>query len=74
MIRKGRRGDTSNFGENNPRSKLTDRDIPIIIKSYEHGFSLTYIARMFNVTKQNIASIVKRKTWKHIIISRRISH
>ena len=50
-------------GENNPTSKLREDDVRFIRESNLKNVELS---KMFNVSKSNITSIIKRKVWKHI--------
>lgn len=54
-------------GEKNHSSKLLVFEVLEIRKMYSAGdTSYSKLAKIFNVTKGNILSIVNRKTWKHI--------
>jgi predicted DNA-binding protein YlxM (UPF0122 family) len=53
-------------GESHPRSKLTNEEVLQIRKLYKQGFSTSVIARNYKVSKWNIDSIVKNRTWTHI--------
>jgi hypothetical protein len=53
-------------GERNGRAKLSHHDIPIIQELAKFGFTQKYLSKHFGVSRQNIASIIYRKTWKHI--------
>lgn len=65
MIRRNRR-DTVN-GEAHPISKLTKKDIIFIRKVYDlNKRNGEKLARLFNVSRTLIHSVLKRKTWKHI--------
>lgn len=72
MISKGRnsRGEKHGgkvlHGERQLYSKLTSEDVVEILKMRKAGMYLEDIANIFNVTRQNIWSIVNKKTWKHI--------
>ena len=50
-------------GENSPTSKLREDDVRFIRESNLKGVEL---AKMFNISRQNISDIKRRKTWKHI--------
>ncbi len=57
----------TNSGESCYLSKLKEKDVIKIRKLYKpYIFSASKIARIYNVEKATILSIVKRKTWKHI--------
>ncbi|MDO8609359.1 MAG: NUMOD4 domain-containing protein [bacterium] len=53
-------------GEKNYLSKLTTEQVLEIRKLHKEGYSFNKLFKMFNVGLNNIASIVKRRTWKHI--------
>jgi DNA invertase Pin-like site-specific DNA recombinase len=50
-------------GSNNPASKLTEADVLTIRGRKERGDSYAAIARDYEVSKQAIYLIVKRKNW-----------
>lgn len=54
------------FGEKNGLAKLTEDDVRTI-RSLHGTIPLYRIAQQFDVTRQNVSSIVKRKTWGHIL-------
>lgn len=57
-------------GQNKPNSKLQDKDIIDIINLCAiEGNSLTNVANDYGVTVATISSILKRKTWKHIVVN-----
>lgn len=64
MVKKGRIH--SHIGEDNPKSKLSERDIYKIYRLYDAGLSGYKIAKMFLVSKTNILGIVRGKTWRHL--------
>lgn len=53
-------------GEKNKSSKLTEQNIIQIRQKYSNGNPLSELSIEYNVTPENISSIVKRQTWKHI--------
>ncbi len=54
-------------GEAVPMARLTEEEVLEIRRRYAAGEgSLSVLAQCYGVTKQNIASIVKRKTWNHV--------
>ena len=63
MAYKGR----STYGEKHPRSKLSSKQIEEIrsIKPCK-GMRGTDLAKIYNVTPQNIYAIWKRKSWQHL--------
>ena len=54
-------------GEDQVHAVLTEDLIPIIRKRHAEGESLGSIARSLGVGTSTIFSVVKRKTWKHIV-------
>lgn len=69
MVRKGRwNGNrTQRFGEDNPRSKLTDSDVLSIRRLYSEGkYSQSQLGRMFGITQCMVGFIVRRVSWSHI--------
>lgn len=58
--RQGRKGEAS------CRAKLRVTDVQQIRKAYAIGRGYATLAREYRVTKENIAAIVKRRTWKHV--------
>lgn len=53
-------------GIKHPLVKLTDAQVLKIRELYAHGRLQKTIAEMFNISRQNIYSIVHRKSWTHI--------
>lgn len=53
-------------GENNVSSKLTESDVLQIRKLYSEKNSSRKLAKIFNVTKNVILSIINKKTWTHV--------
>ena len=60
-------------GENNGRSKLSEKHIPIIREMLHHGFGPTIISQYFtecpilpNITSWAVSDIKRNKTWQHI--------
>lgn len=54
------------FGSKQGLSKLIESDIPKIMEMHRSGMFLNEIARRFGVTGNNIGSIVKGRTWRHV--------
>jgi hypothetical protein len=52
-------------GEGRYNSKLSKKDLPIIIQLAEEGVSQQAIAGLFGVHQMTISSIVRRKKWRH---------
>lgn len=53
-------------GESHPGVKLTADDVRTIRAIYP-AKTITELAAVYGVTAANISSIVKRKTWKHLV-------
>ena len=53
-------------GSKHGEAKLHERDIPIIKKLYESGFSYSEIANKFNVTKGTIWKVYHGLSWTHV--------
>lgn len=63
MVRKGRGAK----GETSGKSKLTELTVIEIRKLYSTGnYTLVELGKKFNVSHQNISSVVKKETWNHI--------
>ena len=61
------RPDTVLRGEENPRAKLTDRDVRTMRRMYsEDGLCIKCIAHMFDVAYATANHIIRRRTWTHI--------
>lgn len=55
-------------GSKHYNSKINENDVLDIIKLHNSGLlKNTEIAKMYNMSKSNIGSIIKRKFWKHVI-------
>lgn len=52
-------------GEANQRAKLTAEDVRVIRRLYP-GVPLSRLAALYGVTKTNVWSIVRKKTWQHV--------
>jgi len=62
-VKKGRNA----FGERSGRAKLTESEVSLIRDIYSKGERSYYeIGNEFNVTGENIRSIVERRTWKNV--------
>ena len=53
-------------GENNQSSTITENDVRQIRSLYASGWTLASLGKRFQMTKQGISLIVKRKNWSHI--------
>lgn len=57
----------NSIGEENPRAKLTNEEVLMIIKIIQSKqYTLADIARMFEVSPVTIGNIKNKKTWKHL--------
>ena len=54
------------FGERQGLSKLTDAKVAEIFKMRMTGVSTLEIAKIFNVTRDNILAVLNGKTWRHV--------
>lgn len=59
------RNGSTNSGSKHPNSKLTEEDVIEIKNLIKSGFSITDIAKQFNVTKHAISDIKRGKSWSH---------
>jgi hypothetical protein len=55
-----------NHGENNPNSKLTEKQVIEIIELLKTNISQVKIAQIFSVSKYIVNEIKTGNTWKHI--------
>jgi hypothetical protein len=53
-------------GSARPSAKLTEEDIPVIIRRVERGESLTAVARSYSVGRTTIADIWYGRRWTHV--------
>lgn len=53
-------------GSNNPRAKLTEKDVIEIKRLIKNGVTNREIARKFNIGETTIAQIKTKKRWKHV--------
>ena len=52
-------------GENNPKSKLTLKQVQLIREKYERGdTSYSKLAKEYSLDKSTIADIINKKIWK----------
>lgn len=64
MIKKNRHNKYGLRGMKNPQSKLNDKQILNIRKLYSENFTLTEIAKKYNISIPNVYYIVNEFTWK----------
>jgi hypothetical protein len=69
MWKKGRGRVFHHQGERNPASKLSESAVLEIIKMRTGGKKLSEMSKMFGVSKSNISSICRGKTWPHVLRS-----
>ncbi|AXQ67825.1 HNH endonuclease [Bacillus phage Kioshi] len=61
-------GLSSRVGEKNSKNKLTSDDVIEIRRLFKTGkYNTLDLANRYNVTRPNINSIVKGKSWKHLL-------
>jgi hypothetical protein len=60
------RAGTDPKGSRHPRSKLTELDIPII-RNLVLKLGRIPIAKLFDVTPENISTIKYNKSWRHVV-------
>ena len=55
-----------NVGSDNPRAKLTEKQVSEIRILFEDGQAIAELAKLYGVTKSNIWYVVRVRTWKHV--------
>lgn len=55
-----------NVGSDNPRAKLTEKQVSEIRIQFEDGRAIVELAKLYGVTKSNIWYVVRVRTWKHV--------
>lgn len=53
-------------GSAHQNSKVIEKDVALIRKLYGDGMLQKDIAKKFDITRENVGYIVRRKTWTHI--------
>jgi len=53
------------FGEKCPYAKLNNEKV-IFIRKYSKEFSISALARIFNVSRCTIQDVIQNKTWKNV--------
>lgn len=67
MYAKGRNRSRPLIGEENPKAKLTEKDVKEIRSLYTTGeYSCASLARIYPVSIATVHNILTRKIWKHI--------
>ncbi len=61
-----KRHGTDQIGERHPNHKVTENDVLEIRQRIASGESQKSIASDFDLTRANVGTIAKRKTWKHV--------
>lgn len=64
MINKKRNKTVSLYGEDNPMSKLTRKQVYEIRSYVSKGIKQIEVSRMFNVSPMTISRIIRRELWK----------
>lgn len=54
-------------GEESGTSKLTDEEVVAIRELRAEGFTHSYLAARFGVSRRNIGFICRREAWKHVL-------
>lgn len=54
-------------GIDKPNHKMKEKDIFVIRKLYDMGFSYDKIGLLYSVSQSAIGSIIRGETWKHIV-------
>lgn len=49
-------------GEDNPRAVLTDHDVQLLLALHQEGYGYAKLARMFEVAKSSVQSIITGRT------------
>lgn len=57
------------LGSRNGSSKLTERDIPVIIRLYQSGLSQKDIGKKYGVSQRTISLVTRREKWKHVLLT-----
>jgi hypothetical protein len=55
------------IGSRHPNSKLSEDDVIKIRQMIQDGEQNIVVARMFNVDKDTVSDIKRRKSWKHVL-------
>lgn len=54
-------------GDKHHNAKMTPASVRAARKLYETGeWTITALARKFNITHQTMGSLLKRQTWRHV--------
>jgi len=66
MIKKGRDFHVALLGSKHGNAKLNEEQVMEIKDKIKNGISLIELSKIYNVSPENISSIKRGKTWKHI--------
>jgi YesN/AraC family two-component response regulator len=55
-----------NIGENNPNSKLSEKDIKEIRGMYKNKIPQKQIAKQFGICHDYVSTIVRNESWRHV--------
>jgi hypothetical protein len=67
MGERGRQRNTPKRGEENPKAKLTEKDVRSIRRRYQRGdITMRELAAIYGVTFAPIQLILAGKTWRHV--------
>ena len=67
IMRSSQRGRIAH-GENHPNARATEEMVRAIREDYKiHGTTMAELARKYGMSEPSTTSIIKRKTWKHVI-------
>jgi hypothetical protein len=66
MYRKKRNGYSGSQGENNPKSKLKEKDVKEIRESHSKGINCTTLSKTHGVSISAIDRIVRNITWRNL--------
>lgn len=53
-------------GEDHWNAKLTDTETLTIRSLYQQGFSISWLAKYFDISESEVCRIVHRDRWKHL--------
>lgn len=74
-LQMGFKDQSNTWGENHPKALLNTEKVKCILFEWENGErDIKKIATQYRVSKKAIEKVVKRLTWKHVIISTATSH
>ncbi len=65
MMQRGRANKRALKGSENPRSKITEKDVIKIRKLGATGIAHYKLAKKFNISRSSISTIIRKESWKH---------